>query len=67
MPKMKTHRGAAKRFSKTGSGKIKYKHKNMQHNLGSNMQHSTKKKLIKGGILEECDARRVRHMLAAGK
>ena len=23
MPKMKTHRGAAKRFSKTGSGKIK--------------------------------------------
>ena len=23
MPKMKTHRGAAKRFSKTGTGKIK--------------------------------------------
>lgn len=23
MPKMKTHRGAAKRFSKTGKGKIK--------------------------------------------
>ena len=25
MPKLKTHRGAAKRFSKTGSGKIKRK------------------------------------------
>ena len=25
MPKMKTHRGAAKRFSKTGTGKIKRK------------------------------------------
>ena len=24
MPKMKTHRGAAKRFKKTGSGKIQY-------------------------------------------
>ncbi len=23
MPKMKTHRGAAKRFKKTGSGKLK--------------------------------------------
>ena len=26
MPKMKTHRGAAKRFSKTGTGKIKRNH-----------------------------------------
>jgi large subunit ribosomal protein L35 len=26
MPKMKTHRGAAKRFKKTGSGKLKRNH-----------------------------------------
>ena len=25
MPKMKTHRGAAKRFRKTGSGRIRFK------------------------------------------
>ena len=24
MPKMKTHRGAAKRFKKTGTGKLKF-------------------------------------------
>ncbi len=66
MPKMKTHRGAAKRFKRTASGKIKYKHKNMQHNFGS-MQTRTKKRLIKPGYLDEVDAKRVREMLAPGK
>ena len=31
MPKMKTHRGAAKRFGKTGSGKIKRNHALTSH------------------------------------
>lgn len=66
MPKMKTHRGAAKRFSRTGSGKIKFKRQNLQHNLSS-QQKTTKKKLSKTGIMKECDARRVRLMLAPGK
>ncbi|EGP9696940.1 50S ribosomal protein L35, partial [Listeria monocytogenes] len=26
MPKMKTHRGSAKRFKRTGSGKLKRRH-----------------------------------------
>jgi large subunit ribosomal protein L35 len=33
MPKMKTHSGAAKRFSKTGSGKWKRNKANAQHIL----------------------------------
>ncbi len=33
MPKMKTNRGAAKRFSKTGTGKIKFKRSKMRHIL----------------------------------
>lgn len=33
MPKMKTHRGAAKRFKKTGSGKIKRRQANKGHIL----------------------------------
>ncbi len=33
MPKMKTHKGAAKRFSKTGSGKWKRNKANAQHIL----------------------------------
>jgi large subunit ribosomal protein L35 len=33
MPKIKTHRGAAKRFKKTGTGKIKRSKAYMSHNL----------------------------------
>ena len=33
MPKMKTHRGAAKRFKKTGTGKISRARSNKQHIL----------------------------------
>lgn len=32
MPKMKTHRGANKRFRKTGKGKFKYKASHNRHN-----------------------------------
>ena len=34
MPKMKTHRGAAKRFSRTGTGKIMRSQKNKQEKHG---------------------------------
>ena len=33
MPKMKTHRGAAKRFKKTGSGKLQRSHAFKSHIL----------------------------------
>ncbi len=33
MPKMKTHRGAAKRFKVTGSGKIMRRNSNLNHIL----------------------------------
>jgi len=33
MPKMKTHRGAAKRFTRTGTGKIMRSHENKRHIL----------------------------------
>ncbi len=35
MPKMKTHRGAAKRFKKTGTGKIKRSKAYASHLLSS--------------------------------
>ena len=34
MGKIKTHKASAKRFSLTGSGKIKMNHNNHRHNLG---------------------------------
>jgi large subunit ribosomal protein L35 len=33
MPKMKTHKGAAKRFKVTGSGKLQRRHANLNHIL----------------------------------
>ena len=33
MPKMKTHRGAAKRFRRTGTGKLRYRRANKNHIL----------------------------------
>ncbi|MBN2799197.1 MAG: 50S ribosomal protein L35 [Deltaproteobacteria bacterium] len=60
--KMKTHRGAAKRFSRTGSGKIKFKHAHLRHCL-EHKQKTTKKGLSKTGIMKEVDAKRVRRLL----
>ena len=62
MPKMKTHRGAMKRFSKTGSGKIKFKHAFLRHCL-EQKQTTTKRGLRKTGIMKECDAKVVRKMI----
>jgi large subunit ribosomal protein L35 len=62
MPKMKTHRGAAKRFKLTGSGKVKFKHANLRHCL-EQKQKVTKKKLSKAGTLKKCDTKAVKLML----
>ncbi len=35
MPKMKTRRGAAKRFKVTGTGKVKRKHAYLRHQLSA--------------------------------
>ena len=44
MPKLKTHRGAAKRFKKTGTGKIKRGQSKMRHILTSK-ETKTKRRL----------------------
>lgn len=64
MPKMKTHRGAAKRFSKTGSGKVKFKRAHLRHCL-EHKSKTTKKELSKTGIMVEPDARRMRILLGS--
>ena len=59
MPKMKTKKSAAKRYSLTGSGKIKYKKMNLRHIL---TKKSSKRKMhLRGaGILSEDSAARIR-------
>ncbi len=62
MPKMKSHRGAAKRFKKTGSGKIARQKANKQHIL---TKKTTKRKrsLRQDALISDADERRVRKML----
>ena len=62
MPKMKTNRGAAKRFKATGTGKIRRSKAFTSHIL---TKKSTKRKrnLRKSGLIVAADAKAVRRML----
>ncbi len=62
MPKMKTKRGAAKRFKKTGSGKIKRSKAFTSHIL---TKKSTKRKrsLRKSGLVDASNSRVIRKIL----
>ena len=62
MAKMKTHRGAAKRFKRTGSGKLKRCHAYTSH-LAANKSTKQKRKLRKSAMVSKGDFRRIRHLL----
>jgi large subunit ribosomal protein L35 len=63
MPKMKTHRGAAKRVKITGSGKLKRDHAYTSH-LFANKSTKAKRKLRKSAMISKGDFKRIRHMLS---
>lgn len=62
MPKVKTHRGAAKRFKKTAGGKIKGSHAFHSHILG---KKSAKRKRHLGSpvVISPADASRLKRLL----
>lgn len=62
MPKMKTKSGAKKRFTLTGSGKIKRKHAYKSHIL---TKKSTKRKrnLTYFTIIDKADEKNIRRMI----
>jgi len=62
MPKLKTHKGAAKRFKKTGTGKIVRHHSGARHILTSKAP-GRKRKLAQGVVLDETNVKAVRDML----
>lgn len=62
MPKIKTHRGAAKRFKKTGTGKFKRSHAYMSHILTHKSSKRTKL-LRKSAIVDSANLDAVRKML----
>jgi len=62
MPKMKTKSGAKKRFSVTGTGKIKRKHAFKNHIL-TKKETKQKRGLAMSGLVSVADMPRVRAML----
>jgi large subunit ribosomal protein L35 len=50
MPKMKTHRGAAKRFKRTGTGKLTHQKKNKRHIL-TKKSAKRKRQLRRKGVV----------------
>lgn len=66
MPKMKTNRGAAKRFKITKSGKVKAKHAFKNHIL-TKKSHKRKRQLKQGMMIEKADVKEVKALLPYGR
>jgi len=62
MPKLKTHRGAAKRFNKTGTGKLTRSKAFKQHILSS--KTTKQKRGLRGTVVvSPADAKKIARML----
>ncbi len=62
MKKLKTHRGAAKRFKITGTGKVKYKKANLRHLL-TGKSSRRKRALGKADTLNTTQSAIIKRML----
>ena len=62
MPKLKTHKGASKRFKKTGTGKVVRHHAFARHILTSKSR-SRKRKLRSSAVVDRTNADAVNQML----
>ncbi|MBN1524801.1 MAG: 50S ribosomal protein L35 [Spirochaetales bacterium] len=62
MPKMKTRRSAAKRYSVTGSGKVRYKKQGLRHIL-TKKSSKRKRNLRHAGILSKSETKRIHKLM----
>jgi large subunit ribosomal protein L35 len=62
MPKMKTNRGAAKRFKVTGTGKIVYSKSNASHIL-TKKTSKRKRRLRKSGLIDKTNTDMVKRLI----
>lgn len=62
MPKMKSHRGAAKRFKKTGTGKIKRSKAYHSHLLG-HKSSKRKRNLRQSGYISDVENKRISKLI----
>lgn len=63
MPKLKSHRGAAKRFRTTASGAIKRRRAYRNHILTKKSSKQKRQLRVASGTLKKCDGRLVARML----
>jgi len=66
MPKMKTHRGAAKRIKRTASGKLK-RHKAYKSHILTKKSTKRKRNLRKSTVVSSSDAKVLEQMLIGMK
>jgi large subunit ribosomal protein L35 len=65
MPKLKSHRGAAKRFQSTATGRFK-RSKAFKSHILTKKTRKRKRKLDMPGLVSKADQRRVERMLPYG-
>lgn len=65
MPKMKTRKAAAKRYSLTGTGKVRYKKQGLRHIL-TKKSSKRKRKLRSAAILSSSEIPRIKKLLPYG-
>ncbi len=65
MPKIKTHRSAAKRYKLTGSGKVRYKKQGLRHIL-TKKKAKRKRRLRLPAVLSSVEEKRVKRLLPNG-
>jgi large subunit ribosomal protein L35 len=65
MPKMKTRRAAAKRYSFTANGKVKYKKQGLRHIL-TKKNSKRKRGLRHPAILSAAETKRIKTLLPYG-
>jgi len=62
MPKMKTHRGAAKRFKATGTGRVKRGQAFMSHIL-TKKSPKRKRNLRQAAMVHKADEKRIKRLI----
>lgn len=62
MPKLKTNRAAAKRFTRTGSGKIKRRRAYLRHILSSKTRKQ-KRRLRHSALVDPADLEKIRRLV----
>ena len=65
MPKMKTHRGAAKRVKKTGTGKVK-RHKANKSHILTKKTTKRKRRLRQPDLVAKANAKKLNKILPYG-